>query len=214
MLKTIGKRTKPILGIRFGRLVVSEYLGDDKNRNSLWYCLCDCGGHTVTRTFMLTSGRTKSCSCWHRDEITIRQTRTRIAVLEKKCSTCKQIKASHLFGKKDVPDGLTSQCKKCKNVEYKRNNMGRVLEQTSRRKAHIKRATPSWVVPDQLRPFYESAVLFSSSTGIKHHVDHKIPLRGKLVSGLHVPDNLQVIPASANLRKSNKLENHVNAFLS
>ena len=40
-------------------------------------------------------------------------------------------------------------------------------------------------------------------TGVVHHVDHEMPLVHPLVSGLHVPANLQVIPGSMNRKKSN-----------
>jgi hypothetical protein len=40
--------------------------------------------------------------------------------------------------------------------------------------------------------------------GVDVNVDHAVPLQGRKVSGLHVRENLQIIPASDNFRKHNK----------
>ena len=67
--------------------------------------------------------------------------------------------------------------------------------------------TPSWLTPDDfwlMEQAYELAALRTKLFGFKWEVDHEIPLRGKLVSGLHVPDNLRVVPKSVNRDKSNR----------
>lgn len=51
---------------------------------------------------------------------------------------------------------------------------------------------------DEILKIYEEA----RSSGLS--VDHIVPLRGKLVCGLHVPWNLQIMPLLDNIKKGNK----------
>lgn len=67
-----------------------------------------------------------------------------------------------------------------------------------------KSATPSWANLELIQNIYKECERISKETGIKHHVDHIIPLKGKLVSGLHIESNLRIITASENLTKSSK----------
>ncbi len=65
--------------------------------------------------------------------------------------------------------------------------------------------TPPWADHDAIKAFYAEAIRLTAETGVEHHVDHIIPIRGRTVSGLHVQTNLRVIPAVENMRKHNRL---------
>lgn len=91
--------------------------------------------------------------------------------------------------------------------QYRQANKGRINALSALRKKIVIQRTPKWINEDykwMLRQAYELAALRTSMFGFSWHVDHIVPLQGKTVSGLHVPWNLQVIPAIDNIRKRNR----------
>ena len=87
------------------------------------------------------------------------------------------------------------------------NNQDKVIANIARRHAAKLQRTPKWITSEQRKQIehvYREAKMLEVETGIKHHVDHIIPLQGKNVSGLHVPENLRVITATENRRKYNQ----------
>lgn len=75
--------------------------------------------------------------------------------------------------------------------------------QAAFRKAAKRRATPKWADQASMRAFYELIPLVNEETGVKHNVDHIVPLISKIVCGLHCEANLRVITAAENAQKSN-----------
>jgi len=77
------------------------------------------------------------------------------------------------------------------------DNPARGLANCRKYQASKLNRTPVWANMGSINFFYECR-----PEGC--HVDHVIPLQGKLVSGLHVENNLQWLPASENLSKGNR----------
>lgn len=67
-----------------------------------------------------------------------------------------------------------------------------------------RQATPPWADLDAIRALYKEAKRLTRTTGILHSVDHEIPLKGETVCGLHVENNLRVLPHVQNVAKGNK----------
>jgi hypothetical protein len=65
------------------------------------------------------------------------------------------------------------------------------------------RATVPWADFNEIRAIYREADRLTGLTGVKHQVDHVIPLNHPRVCGLHVHFNLRAIPAGPNMSKNN-----------
>ena len=87
---------------------------------------------------------------------------------------------------------------------YKNAHRAEYSAHAARRRASKLQATPAWANDFFIQEIYALAQLRTKLTGVKHHVDHIVPLQSKLVCGLHVEYNLAVIPARDNLHKSNR----------
>lgn len=141
----------------------------------------------------------------------------------KHCHNCDTTKpVSDFYKNKAREDGLQTQCKPCMKVrnknwydkntehhnswmrEYSKKNRGMYNARDARRRASELQATPSWADHEQISRIYKLRKKVSDKTGVIHHVDHIIPLQGKNVCGLHVENNLAIVPAKMNLEKGNK----------
>jgi len=86
-------------------------------------------------------------------------------------------------------------------------NPDRLRAKDARRRGNQLKAQPNWLSEEQKKQIDDVYTLARDCelvSGEKYHVDHIVPLQGKTVCGLHVPWNLQVLPASLNIKKSNK----------
>lgn len=152
----------------------------------------------------------------------------------KTCTNCNTEHPIDNFHKnKLTSDGRHHWCKPCKGLwyknlddptsynrkSYKRRNKTlhqsfmRLWRHNNPQKLHayqikhnkrLRQATPSWCNHEDIITIYSKCKEFSIKWGLKLQVDHILPIAGKLVSGLNVPANLQLLDQPINASKSNK----------
>lgn len=93
-------------------------------------------------------------------------------------------------------------------AEWQRNNKDLKNRSIAKRRAAQINATPAWFgeLDDlAMAEAYSLRAMRSEAFGFEWHVDHVLPLQGVNVCGLHIANNIAVIPAVANLQKGNRI---------
>lgn len=218
-----------MIGRKFGRLTVIARDPMSYKKCIRWQCECECGNKHVVLGFRLRNGQIRSCGCLQREAASrvgaqsvkclLGRRFGRLLVVQKAgrtqsgsvkwlcaCSCGKPSTASAA----DLAKGSTLSCG-CLRREVARQkadaNVTHGLSKTrgyrnyvwNQRKAKKIKATPQWADTEAIKQFYADC-----PKGF--HVDHIIPLQGKLVSGFNVIENLQYLPKLENETKSNKFE--------
>ena len=150
-------------------------------------------------------------------------------IYTKRCSKCKRTKHYSEFRKDSTrADGFDYTCNLCRLENFKNSysdKREKLLEVSSNwyydnkekaRENHKRwrKQNPyydenrckiiAWANKDEINKFYEEAKRLTEQTGVVHEVDHIIPINHPKVCGLHVPENLQVLPRYINRMKGNK----------
>ncbi|QPB08658.1 putative endonuclease [Burkholderia phage Mica] len=87
-------------------------------------------------------------------------------------------------------------------IQKRRASIHRLSALHGYRRRRIERErTPPWADLAAIRAMYAEAERLTRETGELHVVDHIVPLRGKIVSGLHWHGNMRVIHWRANASK-------------
>jgi len=213
-------------GTVFGQLTVLGLAGSDKQRVSMSHCKCSCGKEKKVRNVSLSKGKTKSCGCAHIREIEPGTIFGRLTVLSyagvsknKSVSNCKcSCGEEKIVRNADLLNGVSQSCGCLHKEELVERNTTHGMSKdiaykraaTSTYRAVKKQAIPAWdrELTDLVTlEAHDKARFLTDELGIPFEVDHIVPLKGKdgathVVCGLHVYNNLQVIPASENRSKN------------
>jgi len=126
------------------------------------------------------------------------------------CTECEKLKNNSQDRKQYMVEYASKKRDSIRKIasNWQKNNKGKVNANTALRHAAKMARKPTWLTAAdkmKIKCLYQLSAMYNRESDIKWHVDHIVPLQGETVSGLHVPWNLRVIPATENIRKSNKL---------
>ncbi len=167
-----------LTGQTFGKLTALQFIAVDRFQKAIWRFLCDCGTEADICIGNISSGHTTSCGCG-------------------------EFRFSATHGKSQ-----TREYHRDAHREWAKRNPAKVIANAYKRTVALRQRIPAWLTDehwDRINAYYLEARRKTEETGIVHHVDHAHPLRGKGLSGLHVPWNLQVMTAAENLSKANRI---------
>ena len=68
MIKPTNPKFIDLTSQKFGRLTVVSFAGQNRHKQSLWYCVCNCSKKIITQSGNLKNGHTYSCGCYNIDQ--------------------------------------------------------------------------------------------------------------------------------------------------
>ena len=188
-----------------GKYKYKRYVGLTEQECRVCHTIKPYEGFKKSKAFSV--GRRSECIECKREQSKEYRRQNKERVLEYSRQKYAADKESHRFRCKRWSEMNQDKIKE-NNARWYRENKHKCFAHSAKYRAAKLSAAPNW--DSELNEFviqeaYAISQLNSKLTGVDHHVDHIIPLQGKLVCGLHWYQNLQVIPAKLNRMKSNKV---------
>lgn len=109
-----------------------------------------------------------------------------------------------------ISNATCIECAKETMTKWRKNNKESYNEYHSdyssqwRKRKALEQATPVWVDIEAVQRVREERERMSASMRMGFVLDHSVPLRGRTVCGLHVPENLEIVSENFNKLKGNK----------
>jgi len=181
---------------------LDEYTFDKRSKDGRQSCCKECNNLKVKQKYKTDAYFKESvknrASTWYQENTDHKKEYDKKRVEENKFTIYAKNKQH-----RDLPASKIKA--KERYSRYYQDNKLDFFVRAAQRRSIKNRATPTWANREKIKQLYADCQLLTEMTGVPYSVDHIIPLKGKLVSGLHVEYNLQIIPLKENLAKHNKL---------